>query len=158
MPTGSISFHVEGAAAEAPKISREVTTEAGKGFFRVVPEISNNDAAAFSPFPAEDGNGYGLVIKLNKKATRKLEVISTLYQGKLLLSIINGQPHDIVRIDKPIKDGTLVIWQGVTLAQINSYDLIVPRIGENEETWKERVKEIKKNYKKAAKRAKKNKE
>lgn len=146
-PQASISFHLEGAAAEAPKISRGVTTEAGDGFFRIVPEISNRDAIAFSSFPSKEDQTYGLVIKLNKQATRKLEVISTMNQGKLLLSIINGQPHGITRIDKPIKDGTLVIWRGVTNEHIRMYDQVVPRIGEDQKAWKRRLKEMKKKKK-----------
>lgn len=144
---GSITFHVEGSAAEAPKISRQVETSAGKGFFRIIPEISNRDVAAFSTFPSEDDNTYGLVLKLTKKGARKLDVISTLHQNRLLLSIIDGHAHGIVSMTKPIKDGTLVIWRGVTIKQINSYNLSIPRIGEDPKTWKKRIKEIKKKMK-----------
>ena len=36
---------------------------------------------------------------------------------------------DAVIIDKPVTDGYLIIWKGVTLEEINLYDKVAPRIG-----------------------------
>ncbi|MGJ8676746.1 MAG: hypothetical protein ACSHX0_04465 [Akkermansiaceae bacterium] len=150
-PTASVSFHLEGAAAEAPKISRAVVTEAGEGYFRIIPEISNRDLESYSPFPAEEDNTYGAVFKLNKQGARKLELATTGNQGRFLLSIINGTPHEVVHIDKPIKDGMIVIWRGLNIDHINLCDQILPRINEDPADWKKRAKELKKTLKKRAK-------
>ena len=145
IPPALISFHLEGIAAEAPKFAQPAITLAGKGYFRIVPEISNKDIIAFSPFPSPDEpNSYGIVFQIKPVAGKRLERVSTINQGKLLLAKVNGEPHDVVRIDRPITDSKLVIWRGLTLEQIRLYDHIVPRIGETKEEWKKKVKALKK--------------
>jgi len=143
-PPASISFHLEGSAAEAPKFAREFTTIAGKRFFRVVPEISSRNIVSFSPFPADDKRSYGIVFKLDNQGTKRLLEATLMNEGKLLLALVNGQPLGVVRIDKPVKDGILVIWSGVTEQEIKLYDQIAPRIGEDPKEWKKRLKKMKK--------------
>ncbi len=147
-PKTAISFHLEGEAAEAPKFARLVKTIAGEKYFRVVPEVSTKDIISFNPFPADDKATYGLVFKLNDKATRRLHSLSNLHQGKLLIALINGQARGVVNIDRPIKDGILVIWSGIQLQEIKLYDKALPRIGETEKEWKARLKAEKKKAKK----------
>jgi hypothetical protein len=147
-PPASISFHMEGSVSEGPKLVRKVKTIAGERHFRKVPEIGTEDIVAFSPFPADDKLTYGIVFKLSTKATRRLMTTTTMNQGKLLLALVNGQALGVVRIDKPVKDGTLVIWSGIQQQEIMLYDKVAPRIGEDAKTWKKRLKETKKKNKK----------
>jgi len=147
-PPTAISFHLEGSASEAPKFARKIKTLAGDGYYRHVPEVSTKDIVAFSPFPADDNKTYGLVFKLNTQGTRRLQATTTLHRDKLLLALVNGKAHGIVRIDKPVTDGMLVIWKGVRLDDLRLYDKILPRIGEDEKQWKKRLKEEKKKAKK----------
>ncbi len=147
-PPASISFHLEGAAAEAPKFAREFNTLAGARYFRKAPEVNSKNIQACSPFPADDNRTYGMVFKLNAQGTRRLTEVTTMHQGKLLLSLVNGQPLGVVRIDKPISDGILVIWTGITQQEIKLYDQIAPRIGEDPKQWKARLKQNKKEAKK----------
>ena len=138
---------MEGSSAEAPKFARKIRTVVGDRYFRKVPEISTRDIVAFSPFPADDKRTYGLVFKLNKQAARRLFASTTNNRGKLLLALVNGQALGVVRIDKPVNDGILVIWNGVTTQEIQKYDLLAPRIGETEKAWKARLKKLKKQKK-----------
>lgn len=154
-PPSSISFHMQGAVAEAPRISREVTTQAGQGYFRIIPEISNRDIKCFSPFPSSEDNTYGALFILTKQGARKLELATTANQGKLLLSIVNGRPHEVVKIDRPIKDGKATVWRGLTLDQVKMFDLLAPRIDEDPDDWKKRTKILKKEMKKKIKAAEK---
>lgn len=147
-PPASISFHMEGSAAEAPKFARQVDTLVGKKFFRKVPEISTKDIVAFSPFPADDATTYGIVFKLNAQAMRRLTTVTTMNRGKLLLALVNGQALGVVRIDKPVNDGVLVIWSGIRQQEIKLYDQVAPRIGEDPKKWKARLKALKKAEKK----------
>ncbi|MBT8036193.1 MAG: hypothetical protein KJO21_01495 [Verrucomicrobiae bacterium] len=146
-PPASISFHMEGSISEGPKFVRKVNTLADERHFRKVPEVSTKDIVGFSPFPADDKLTYGIVFKLNAKATRRLMVATTMNQGKLLLALVNGQPLGVVRIDKPVKDGLLVIWSGIKPEEIKLYDKLAPRIGEDAQVWKKRLKEMKKKKK-----------
>jgi hypothetical protein len=143
-PPAAITFHMEGTAAEAPKFARKVRTLAGEKYFRKVPEVSTRDIVAFSPFPADDKATYGIVFQLNKQASRRLFAATSNNRGKLLLALVNGQAMGVVRIDKPVNDGILVIWSGVTQQEIRKYDMLAPRIGEDQKKWKERVKKLKK--------------
>jgi hypothetical protein len=147
-PPASISFHLEGSAAEAPKFAREFNTLAGARYFRKVPEINSKNIQACSPFPADDKRTYGMVFKLNAQGTKRLNEVTTMHRDKLLLSLVNGQPLGIVRIDRPVSDGVLVIWTGITQQEIKLYDQIAPRIGEDPKQWKARLKQIKKDAKK----------
>ena len=144
----SISFHMEGSAAESPKFARLVKTLAGNKYFRKVPEVSTKDIVSFSPFPADDKTTYGIVFKINAQASRRLQTTTTMHQGKLLLALVNGQALGVVRIDKPITDGMLVIWSGIAQQEIKMYDHVAPRIGEDPKVWKKRLKEMKKQAKK----------
>ncbi len=146
-PGASISFHLQGSAAEAPKFARKVQTIAGEHYFRKTPEASTKDVVAFSSFPATDNRTYGLVFKLNPRAARRIETTTTANRGLLLLSLVNGQAVGVVKIDKPIKDGILVIWSGVSELEIKRYDQIFPRIGEDPKAWKKRLKKMKKHKK-----------
>lgn len=147
-PPASITFHLEGSAAEAPKFARQVITLAGKKYFRKIPEVSTKDIVAFSPFPADDKVSYGIVFKLNKQASRRLQSVTTEHREKLLLALVNGQAIGVVRIDKPVTDGMLVIWAGITQQEIRKYDMLAPRIGEGQKEWKARVKKLKKEARK----------
>ncbi len=139
-PVAAISFHVEGSQSEGPKFVRLVETLAGKRYFRKVPEISTHDIESFAPFPADDNKTYGLLLKLNKRAAQRLYVSTNQNRGKYLLATINGQAVGVVRIDKPVTDGMLVIWRGVKQNEIKLYDQLAPRIGEDRKVWKKRLK------------------
>ena len=146
-PPASITFHLEGSVAEAPQFARAFNTLAGERYFRKVPEISSKNLQSFSPFPADDERTYGLVFRLDKDGSRRLNEVTTMNQGKLLLSLVNGQPIGVVRIDKPVTDGILVVWSGITEQEIKRYDQIAPRMGEDPKAWKARLKKIKKESK-----------
>lgn len=145
-PPAAVSFHVEGNAQEGPKFVRKVQTVAGERYFRKVPEVGTDDIVAFSPFPADDNKTYGIVFQLSKRAAQRLHASTNLNQGKLLLALVNGQAVGVVKIDKPVTDGLLVIWSGIQQHEIKLYDKLAPRIGEDPKVWKKRLKyEEKKN-------------
>ena len=101
-------------------------------YFRRVPEFSLMDMAAFSPFPADIGEDYGVAFKLKGNVTARLSALSNVNQGKWMISQMNGRVVGGVMIDKQIDDGVLIIWKGVTLAEIALLDATIPRIGAKE--------------------------
>ena len=84
---------------------------------------------AFSPFPADSGQGFGLVLKLKPNAVNRLAALTSANQGRWLISQVNGRAVDGVLIDKPVNDGFIVIWKGVSDADIAVLDKELPRIG-----------------------------
>lgn len=126
----SISFHMESDPTDNPKMVAQQHLPNGKvRGFRRMPEFTMKDVATFNPFPAEIGGGYGMVLKLKSNAASRLSAISNANQGKQMIAVVNGRMVDEVQLDKQIDDGILVIWQGVTLADITLLDGELPRAG-----------------------------
>ena len=73
-----------------------------------------------------------MVFRLKGNAARRLSAITAANQGRWLLASLNGRAADAVLIDTQIDDGVLVIWKGVTLADIELLDKSFPRAGEEE--------------------------
>ena len=72
----------------------------------------------------------GLFLGSRGNAANRLVAISNMNQGRWMIAQINGRVLDGVLIDKQIDDGVLVIWKGVTLADIAVLDEAFPRAGE----------------------------
>lgn len=127
---GMVTFHLETEEAVATKKNSFSQMDDGKQrFFLRTPEITMKDMVAFSPFPSGTGDAYGLVFQLRDSAKRRLNVLSLTCQGKYLLAQANGRFVDGVLIDKPVDDGMIVIWKGITTEEVKLFDKTLPRIG-----------------------------
>ncbi|MEX1114926.1 MAG: hypothetical protein WEB53_06735 [Akkermansiaceae bacterium] len=126
----TVSFHLETEATDNPKMIFPQLANGQTRYFRRMPEITTKDMVAFSPFPSELGEDYGIVFQLKGNATNRLAAITNANAGKWLISQVNGRVVDGVKIDKQVNDGFIVIWKGVTLADIALFDDNLPRLGE----------------------------
>lgn len=125
-----IAFHLETQPGENPKMVFPQFVAGEERVFRRVPEISSKDIAAFNPFPSQDGQGYGVLLKLKRGATNRLSGVTAANVGRWMIARVNGRIVDGVVIDQQINDGELVIWKGLSLAEIKGLDKKIPRIGE----------------------------
>ena len=80
--------------------------------------------------PSGNGDEYGLLFQLKDPAKRRLNALSLTNQGKYLLAQVNGRVVDGVLIDKPVDDGLIVIWKGITSDEVKMFDKVLPRIGD----------------------------
>ena len=135
-----VSFHLQGAASDGPKISVPQVVSGANVYFRLSPEISHNDIEAFRPFPADDGTSYGLLFKLSRTGSQRLASITNASQGSLMMARLNGRPIDVMTIDRTVSDGLIVIWQGVTAVEVGAADKMMPRIGQTIKEWKKQKK------------------
>ncbi|HEX7260529.1 MAG TPA: hypothetical protein VF258_01825 [Luteolibacter sp.] len=126
----SITFHMETEGTDNPKMIFPQLANGEQRFFRRMPEIATKDIESFSPFPSEFGGDYGLALKLKRPAANRLAAITNANQNRWMITQINGRVVDGILIDKQIDDGVLVIWKGVTLADINILDDVLPRADE----------------------------
>ena len=126
----AVSFHLETDAATNPKMVFEQEIAGKKRFFSRTPDISTKDIVAFGPFLADNQVDFGMVLKLRPTAAARLESITSANQGKMLLATFNGRRIDAVIIDQTVKDGHLVIWNGITEAEVKECDKVAPRIGQ----------------------------
>lgn len=125
-----LAFHLETEPGENPKMVFTQFVSNKERVFRRVPEVTAKDVAAFNPFPSQDGQGYGVLLKLKQGASNRLAGITAANTGKWMIARVNGRIVDGVRIDQQVTDGEMVIWKGLSLAEVNAMDKELPRIGE----------------------------
>jgi hypothetical protein len=111
----TLSVHSESSEMESPRsiMPDLVGNPPRKVILARSPEFSQSNIAAFHAFPAENGNGNGVALRLDFKGSQALELVTRMRQGEILRSIVNGRGVDYVIIDRPITDGIFTIWEGV---------------------------------------------
>jgi hypothetical protein len=113
-PKFTITVHAEGAPEDNPRMIFGESVSGQKMIFKISPEFSQLNVAAFQPFPASDGNGNGVALKLDFRGTNALEMATRDRVGQLLLTKVNGKSCDLLNIDRPVTDGIFTIWSGVS--------------------------------------------
>lgn len=126
----SLSFHLETDATDNPKMIFSQLTNGTTRYFRRLPELTTKDVQSFIPFPVENGEGYGIMFKLKETAAKRFAAVTNANQGRWLIAQMNGRVVDGVLIDQPINDGVVVVWKDVTLADVEVFDELLPRIGQ----------------------------
>lgn len=125
----SITFHMETEPTDNPKMIFPQLANGKQRFFRRLPEFATKDIVSFNPFPSETAGDYGIVLKLKSSAINRLAAISNANQGRWMIAQVNGRIVDGVMLDQQIDDGVLVIWKGITLADVTLLDEALPRAG-----------------------------
>jgi len=116
-------------------------TTLGELWFRQGASFKTRDIEAHRPFPSpHNDDGYGMIFKLDKDSVRRLKLLTTDNNGKHLLVLMNGKAVDMLRIDKPVTDGIICVWRGLSASDVRKADTLGPRIGEDKKKWKERQK------------------
>jgi len=123
-----VTFHMQTDINTNPKMIFEQLIAGEKKYFSNMADFSSRDIIAFSPFLADDKETYGAVFQLRGSAKTKLENLSTANKGKLLCAKVNGRVVDAVFIDETVKDGMLVIWNGIMDMEVKECDKLAPRI------------------------------
>ena len=129
-PTLAISFHLEGAKFEGAKMVQPIKlgTPPQTFYFRRVPELTQRHIKGYYPFPADDGLSFGSAFKLNQNGTDALTTLSTIAQNRKLLTVLNGEPIDYIVLNETITDGYIVVWGGLTKADLANFDKEFARI------------------------------
>lgn len=114
-PKFTISIHAQGTDMDSPRsiFRYNIPGKAHPVVFKRVPEITNSNIAAFHAFPARNGNGQGVALRLDFRGTGALELVTRTRGGEILLTMINGTPVDYLVIDRAVGDGIVTIWEGV---------------------------------------------
>lgn len=129
-PKFRISVHTEGAEEDNPREVIPLALGGRKFLFKRVPEFSQRQITAFESFPADDGQGNGLLLQLDVAGRNALEYATRIRQGELMLTVVNGVPVDVVQTDKPVADGRFTIWRGVSDETIAEMDKKLPRLSQ----------------------------
>ncbi|MCB1227077.1 MAG: hypothetical protein KDK99_14765 [Verrucomicrobiales bacterium] len=110
-----LSVHAEGSEMESPRsIMPDFIGDPPRQVILMrAPEFSQKNIAAVQPFPADNGNAWGVGLKLDFKGTQALDLVTRMRHGEYLRTLVNGRGADWVRIDRPISDGIFIVWEGV---------------------------------------------
>ena len=130
-PKFTITVHAEGAPEDNPRTIFGESISGQKMIFKMSPEFSQLNVAAFQPFPASDGNGNGVALKLDFRGTNSLEMATRGRVGQLLLAKVNGRSSDVVTIDQPVLDGIFTIWSGVPDEVVKEMEKKYPKISQS---------------------------
>jgi len=142
-----ISFHTQTATGEMKNMVFAYTYKGQVVNMRKIPSFSFKDIETYQPFVAKNGS-FGAIFTLGRTALNRLFHHTVENQGSLMISMINGTVSEPLKIDKPIKDGKLVVWNGLTERDIHSLDYSIARDGDTEEEIKARAREAKAALKK----------
>jgi hypothetical protein len=126
----NVSFHMETEGTDNPKMIVPHVISGKQRFFRRLPEVSSKDLVAFTPFPADDQASYGVVFQMKATSKNRFAAVTTNNRGRWLICQAFGRVVDAVLIDKPVDDGAIVVWSGLSLEEIRELDKAMPRIGE----------------------------
>jgi len=121
-PEHTVSFHIEGNEQDGPsRVFLEMILGEEK-FFNRIPEITHEQFVSYYPFEARDGTTFGAAIYLDERGRNRLVQLSTAHQDTYLMTVTNGLATHYVKIDRPINDGIIVIWRGLTPEIIEWFD------------------------------------
>ncbi len=148
-----LTFHLQGDVSDGPKMVFPLPMGSKKRYFRKSPITFTKEIVSLKHFVADDGT-FGATFSFDKAAAGRIAALTTSNQDKWLVAMLNGRPVDAVFIDKPIRDGRLVIWQGIKQVEIIRFEYAMPITGETTKQWKERIKGHEAQRKAAQKAAK----
>lgn len=149
----TLTFHLEGNQVDGPKMVFPLPMGAKQRFFLKSPLTFTKELVAYKPFFADDGTA-GATFAFAPAAVNRISARTTQHQGKWLVAMLNGRPVDAIYIDRPVKDGKLVVWKGIKEAEITAFEYAFPHIGEEYKDWKARLKAFEAAQKAAAKERK----
>jgi len=106
-------------------------------FVEKVPLISEREILAFYPFASPAG-GYGVYFQLDNHGSKGLETLTTSRQGRFMVAFLNGRPLLRLHVDRPIRDGIVMIPSGISSDEVRAISQAFPLIGEDEAASKQR--------------------
>ncbi len=114
-PKFTVSFHVQASEQESPRgiFHYQPPGQTAALPFKRVPDVTQENVAGFHAFPATNGNGYGVTLRLDFRGASALDLMTRTHPGELALALVNGTPVDYLAIDRPVSDGIITIWEGV---------------------------------------------
>ncbi len=126
----AVTFHLEGGEEESEKFVTPVKlgSEHRQYYFRKMPEFNDNDIAWFYPFIAQDGASFGAAFRLKDSSAEELNGVTIANQGKLFGTRVLDAPLQAVIIDRPINDGTVVIWEGLSKDHLKLINEKIPHV------------------------------
>lgn len=111
-----ITLHMEGSSIEGNGMvfPEHIGYPPKVRHFRITPELTQKQVVAYYPFRAEDDRSNGAVLVLGDTGQRRLFSATSTNQGKILLVKVEGRTADYLMVDRPVRDGMILIAQGIS--------------------------------------------
>jgi hypothetical protein len=113
----TFSFHSEGNAVDGAKRTFPHSIDGEEKIFQTIPDISHLDFSGFVPFRANDGS-YAAAFTLNLHGAIKLNQLTLSKRGAYMVATVDMKVVDHMIIDKPVKDGVIILWRGLTAEHV----------------------------------------
>lgn len=113
----TFSFHSEGNAVDGAKRTFTHSINGEEKVFQTIPDITHIDFSGFVPFRATDGT-YAAAFTLTQHGALKLNQLTLSKRGSYMVATVDMKVVDYMIIDKPVNDGVIVMWRGLTAEQI----------------------------------------
>lgn len=97
--------------------AKSVMNYQGKTYVRT-PIIHHDQIESFHSFMSMQDGSYGVVFTVKPMYFSRLYNETLRLRGALILPVVNRLAFQPLRVEEPIRDGKLVIWNG-----LNGYDL-----------------------------------
>lgn len=125
-----VTFHLQGEEADSERFVTPVKlgSEHRQYFFRKMPSFTDRDMVWFYPFISQDGQSYGAAFRLNEVKTQELTAVTAANQGKLFGTRVVDAPLRAVMIDRPIQDGVVVVWDGLSQDHVKLIATQIPHV------------------------------
>ena len=154
IPETQLTFHTQTPPGESQSMVMEHLHRGKKMRLRQLPSFSLKDIETYQPFVAKNGT-YGAIFNLTDIAKRRLFHHTVENQGYYMVSIFNGDVSEAIKIDRPINDGKLLVWENLTPEDISQLDYSISRADDSPEEASARTKTAKKKLKEYYRKAKK---
>lgn len=124
-----VTVHVETESSDNPKMVFVQAVQGVPRTFRRMPDLSNRDIVAYKRIPAVGGAGSGAVFQLKEAAAKRWQALTTAGVNRWVVTQVNGRVVDGFVIDQPVSDGLIVVWKGLTEADLAVLQKEFPEIG-----------------------------
>ena len=145
-PSAQVTYHTQTPPGEPSNLVFKYTHRGRVINLRQMPSITLADLETYKPFLTKDGT-YGAIFNCNRTGKLRLFHHTAEQQGYYMVSIVNGNLSEPLKIDQPVRDGKLIVWKGLSETDLLLLDVTLPREGESDEEAKERGKNALKELK-----------
>jgi len=137
-PPLSVTFHLESSEIDdAGKFTIPVETELGKKYIQKVPSFFTKNFTHYHTFVSpHPGEKYGISLQLDAQN-----------KGRYLVANVQGSVVDMIYIDRQVDGRVLTIWRNIDPEFFGVINNALPKIGETDKQWKDRLKQEKKDAK-----------
>jgi len=143
IPDAQITFHTQTPPGEMKSMVFAYTHKGKVINMRRMPSFSISDVETYKPFVAKDGS-FGAILNLDRTAIGRLYNHTTQNKGAYMISVVNGNISIPLKIDRPIRDGKLIVWDSLTQQDVYLLDMSIQREGDDADKAKARAKNAKK--------------